>query len=292
MIWLLLGCDTPAVLYPVDPCRMGQDFAEVSAEVTCAAAGHTIEGTSSWATGTGAGGTQGEGWEGLGFYATGRSGAGGTLSVGHRPGALGLYAVEGERSVVVGYLPAGDELPAAPYVAVSDGERTCDGATGSGTVRVSGLPTEWVEGGVWEMAFDAGTVDADPIAAEWSSPWPAECALSPDAWATTRIEATCDGVAAARIQFLAPKSYAVELDVLGQVASVSATWTEAFAATCAGGELPSLAGSLQGEDGALRLYTPVLTVTRPAGGAWALEETECGTCPAGFVLTVEGLPTL
>lgn len=286
------GCDTPAALYPVDPCRIGDTYAHVSAEVTCESGGDVIEATFVWAVDTRAGGTTGEGWDGLGFYATGESAGGGTVSVGHRPGALGLYGVEGDRSVVVGYLPASDQLPAAPHVVVTDGETTCDAATGVGSVRVTGLPVEWVEGGTWEMTFDAGEVVADPVSDAWASPWPADCPIGPTAWSTTGIEATCDGAVAARIQFLAPNSYTVELDVLGQVAEVSATWTEAFSASCGGGDLPSLAGSLQGDDGGSRLYTPVLTVTRDAGGAWAMEETECGECAAGWEITVDGLPTL
>jgi hypothetical protein len=289
---LAAGCDTPATLYTVDPCRIGEAYAAVAVDVTCDAGGGPIDASFEWALDTRAGGTRGEDWDGLGFYATGTSVGGGTVSVGHRPGALGLYGVEGARSVVVGYLPAGDDLPVAPHVVVTDGVDSCDAATGVGTVRVTGLPPAWVEGGVWEMAFDAGEVTADPVTAAWSPPWPADCPISPGAWATTSLEATCDGAVAARIQFLAPESYAVELDVLGRVASVSTTWTEAFSASCDGGELPTLAGSLQGEDGVLRLYTPVLTVTRAADGAWVMEESECGSCASGWTVTVDGLPAL
>ncbi|MDP2306335.1 MAG: hypothetical protein Q8P18_09940 [Pseudomonadota bacterium] len=285
------GCDIPATLYPVDPCRIGETYSQVSAEVVCEAGGDRVEATFEWAVDTRAGGTQGEGWDGLGFYATGTSAGGGTLSVGHRPGALGLYGVEGALSVVVGYLPAGDEQPAAPHVVVTDGDTTCDAATGVGTVHVTGLPPEWVDGGTWEMAFDAGEAVADPVTDGWVSPWPADCPISPGAWAATSVSATCEGTVAARIQFQAPKSYAVELGALGQVASVSATWTEAFSASCGDGALPSLAGSLQGEGGVLRLYTPVLTVTRSADGVWAMEQTECGEC-AAWEIAVDGLPTL
>ena len=292
MILALLGCDAPATLYPVDPCRLGRDYAAVSVDVTCTTGNQTVEATFDGAADTRVGGTRGEGWEGLGFYATGPSAGAGTVSIGHRPGALGVYASEGARSLVAGYLPAGDVLAAAPFVEVTDGEVTCDAATGTGTVRVSGLPADWVDGGVWEMDFDAGEGSADPVTTDWAPPWPSECAIGPRAWATVSIAASCDGAVAARIQFLAPETYAVALDVLGQVASVSATWTEAFSATCAGGALPTLAGSLQGDDVGLRLYTPVLTVTRTGDGPWAVETTGCGECPSGWTVAVEGLPAL
>jgi hypothetical protein len=291
LLVLLVGCDPPAQIYPVGACRMGDLFADVAVEVTCASGGEPLTADLAWAADTRAGGTQGEGWDGTGFYATGLSAGGGTLSVGHRPGALGVYGLEGGRSLTLGYLPAGDTLPGAPSVTLTDGTTTCDAATGVGTARVTGLPDEWVEGGVWEMTFDAGVATTTPVAEAWASSWPAACPLAPESWATLEVSAACEGVEAARIQFLAPSAYAVELDVLGQVDTVSATWTDAFSARCRDGDLPALAGSLQGEGGALRIYTPVLSVVRGVSGAWAVEATECGAC-AAWEVTVDGLPDL
>lgn len=291
LLAMLAGCDAPAALYPVDPCRLGEGFDAIAVDVTCAAAGHTVEAAFTWDDDTRAGGATGDGWDGLSFYATGTTDGGGTLSVGHRPGALGAYVHEGAVDLVAGFLPAGDDLPEAPHIVITDGEASCDGVTGAGTVTLSGLPPAWVEGGVWEMDFDEGSFDAPPVAEAAASGWPAACPLDPRAWASVRVSAVCEGVERAAIQLLAPSAYAVELDALGQVADVSATWTEAFSATCAGGALPDLDGSLQGDDGHLRLYTPVLTVTRAPGGAWTVAETACGTC-AAWDVTVEGLPDL
>ncbi|MFN7144278.1 MAG: hypothetical protein ACK4YP_10915, partial [Myxococcota bacterium] len=288
---ILAGCDAPAALYPVDPCRLGEGFDGIAVDVTCAAAGRTVEASFTWDDDTRAGGARGEGWEGLSFYATGTTRAGGTLSVGHRPGALGVYVHEGATDLVAGFLPAGDDQPEAPHLALTDGDAACDAGTGTGTVTLSGLPAAWVEGGVWEMAFDAGTFDATPVAAVAASGWPAACPLDPRAWASVRVSAACDGVERAAIQLLAPSAYSVELDALGQVAGVSATWSEAFSAACDGGALPDLVGSLRGDEGDLRLYTPVLTVTRAPGGAWTVAETACGACETWDV-TVEGLPDL
>lgn len=289
-LFALIGCDAPAALYPVDPCRLGESFDAIAVDVTCAAAGRTVEARFAWDEGTRAGGVAGDAWDGLSFYATGTTVGGGTLSVGHRPGALGAYVHEGAVDLVAGFLPAGDDLPEAPHVAVTDGDASCDAATGTGTVTLSGLPTTWVDGGVWEMGFDAGTFEVTPVSTA-ASGWPAACPLDPRAWASVRISAACEGVERAAIQLLAPSAYTVELDALGQVSDVSATWTEAFAATCDGGALPDLDGSLRGDDGDLRLYTPVLTVTRAPDGAWSVAETACGTC-AAWEVTVEGLPDL
>jgi len=288
---LLIGCDVPAALYPVGACRMGARFASVEAEVTCTSGGRTLAADFAWAVDTRAGGTTGEGWDGLGFYATGQSTGGGTLSVGHRSGRIGLYGLDGAHALTIGFLPAGDSLPDAPFLTLVDGTASCDAATGVGTARVYGLPEEWVEGGVWEMDFDHGVATTTPAAGAWASGWPAECPLAPEAWAALEVSAACDGVEAARIRFLAPSAYAVELDGLGQFDSVSATWTDAFSARCGDGDLPALAGSLQVEGGASRIYTPVLTVARAASGTWAVEATECGTCGA-WEVAVEGLPAL
>lgn len=291
MFLLLAGCGTPAALYPVDPCRVAPPFGEVSGSASCAAAGQALEVTFDWAETTRVGGTQGDGWEGLSFYTTGTSADGGTISVGHRPGGtLGLYARSGASELVVGYLPAGSDTPEAPYVALTDGVTTCD-ATGSGDVVLTGVPTAWVNGGEWGMTFDGGVEESDTVASDWEPPWPATCPLDPRAWATVRVTARCGATVGAEIQFLAPTSYTVELDALGGVGGVSATWGNAFAATCDGAEITTLDGSLQGEGGVLRLYTPVLTVLRGEGG-WSLEETACGECEAGWEVEVEGLPEM
>ncbi len=287
----LAGCDVPATAFPVDPCRVGDTFDAVSADVRCAAAGTSVEASFEWGAATILGGVRGEGWDGLGFVATGATPAGGTLSLGHRSGALGFYARDTSSVVEVGFVPSVPEVPEAPHVTLTDGDTTCDAATGAGSVTLAGLPEAWSEGGTWEMTFDGGTFTADAVSDAWSAPWPATCPMSPSAWASVRVAAACDGVERATIQFLAPASYAVELDALGQAASVSATWTEAFSATCDGGAPGALDGSLQGEDGALQLYTPVLSAARDADGAWVLEETACGACDA-WVVTVEGLPEL
>jgi hypothetical protein len=85
LLTLLVGCDPPAQIYPVGACRMGERFADVAVEVTCASGGEPLTSDLAWAADTRAGGTQGEGWDGTGFYATG-------LSVVR--GVSGAWAVE------------------------------------------------------------------------------------------------------------------------------------------------------------------------------------------------------
>ena len=290
-VLLLAGCAPDATAWPVDPCRLGAALDAVRAEVTCSAAGRTFTADLAWDDASRAGGVRGDGWAGLGFYGTGSTAAGGTLSLGHRPGEIGFYGLEDELEVVVGFLPANGESAVAPYVTLSDGADRCDAVSGGGSVRLSGLPEGWADDGVWEMTFDAGSFEADPVVDTFVSPWPATCPLSPRAWASVRVSATCAGAERAAIQLQSPSGYALTLDPIGGVETVSATWTEAFYATCDGAALPNLDGSLQGEGGALRLYTPVLTVGRDPGGAWSMEATNCGTC-AAWVVTVEGLPDL
>jgi hypothetical protein len=291
LLLLAVGCDPPATLYPTDPCRLGDAFANVSADLSCTSGGTTLTARFDWDADLRAGGGAGD-WDGTSFYAAGSSLGGGTISVGYVPGGLGVYGREGDVSAVAGFLPAGNERPTAPYVELADGTTTCDASTGSGSVTLRGLPTTWATDGDWGMDFDAGVADADPVIVSWSPSWPATCPINPRAWATVRITARCEGDPRAEILFLAPEAYQVELGVVGQVDTVSATWSEAFAATCEGGATAGLGGSLQGDHGALRFSTPVLTATRAAGGAWALESTACGTCPAGWDVTVEGLPDL
>lgn len=285
----LLACDRPAAVWPADPCRVGALFADVTADVRCASDGADIDASFVTERVTRVGAVAGEAFEGLSFYATGEVEGGGTLSVGLRSGAVGVYARDTTRDVVVGFLPASADLPAAPHAVVTEGAATCDAVRGAGGVAVTGLPDDWSADGGWEMTFDAGSFEADEAATSWAAPWADDCPLSPAAWASVRVSAACDGEERAAIEFLAPSGYAVELDALGQVAAASATWDSAFSATCAGGELASLAGSIQAEDGVVRLYTPVLTVARREDGAWTLEETACGSCDA-WAITVDGLP--
>lgn len=290
MILLLYGCDTPATLYPVDPCRLGESFASVSAEVTCTGPSGTVSASATWSDDTRAGGTRGEGWDGLSFYATGTTTSGGTLSVGRRPDGVGLYLLDGGTDVKVGFLPASTEAPEAPFVTVTDGALTCDAMTGAGAVHISGLPESWAPGGTWDMTFDNGTFEADPVPTTWSAPWPATCPIHPSAWASTRVTASCAGEERAFLQLQAPASYGVELDTIGQVGTVAVTWSEAYAARCEGADAAISDGSLQSEDGVSRIYTPILVVTGN-DDAWSVESTTCGTCDAWDV-TVEGLPAL
>jgi hypothetical protein len=288
----ILGCDTPATLYVADACRIGGSFASVAADVSCASGGRTLDARFVWGEEVGAGGSLGDTWDGLSFYATGRSTEDGTLAVGYLPDGLGVYGREGDVSAVAGYLPAGHERADAPYVTVTDGTATCDAATGTGSVHLSGLPEAWAEGGEWEMDFADGEATADPFLAAWSPAWPGTCPINPRAWATVRVAATCDGIARAEIQFLSPQGYQVELDALGLVVGVSATWASAASARCDGATLDTLDGSLQADSDGARLYTPVLTVTREGSGEWALEDTACGECPSGWSVVVDGLPDL
>ncbi len=290
MIVLLLGCDTPAALYPVDPCRLGESFSAATAEISCTGPAGTVSASAAWSDDTRAGGTRGEGWDGLSFYATGTTDSGGTLSLGRRPDGVGLYLLDGATDVRVGFLPASTESPLAPYVSATNGSATCDALTGTGDVHLSGLPEAWAPGGTWDMSFDNGSFEADPVSPTWSSPWPATCPIHPAAWAAVTITASCAGVELARLQLQAPASYGVELDTLGRVGTVSVTWSEAFSAQCGGADVTSSDGSLQSEDGVTRIYTPLLTVAGD-GDSWDVESTTCGACDA-WVVTVEGLPTL
>lgn len=288
---LLTACDAPATAWPTDPCRVGALFAEVGADVSCATDGVALDAGFAIDRVTRVGAVGGEDWEGLSFYATGETVGGGTLSVGLRDGTVGVYGRDATRDVVVGFLPAAVELPVAPYASVTVADATCDATSGAGGVEVSGLPDGWTADGAWGMTFQSGVFEADPAVEAWAAPWAHDCPLSPAAWTSIGVSAVCDGVERAAIHFLAPSGYTVELDALGQIAGASATWATAFSATCDGGALPSLAGSLQSEAGVLQLSTLVLAVARDADGAWTVEETSCGSCDA-WEITVTGLPAM
>lgn len=284
MILALLACDTPAVIYPVDPCRLGDDFAALHVEASCTGPDGELTWDEAFGGASRVGGVGVDGYDDLSFHVTGTGADGSTLSVGRRGGELGVYLRHGERSLIVGFLPSSEEAYASPYVSMTDGDRTCD-TTGAGEIRVSGLPASW--GGSWELAFSAGTGEATTLA-DWDPAWPEGCPLSPDAWSYVTASAACDGRVLASYRLETPHAYEVELDPLARPGDADATWLAA-SATCSEGETAADV-SLTASEGEGRLYSTMLTLVE-TDGTWAVEDTRCGSCDTWDV-AVSGLPEL
>lgn len=284
MIFALVGCLPPAALYPVDPCRVGAEWDAIEAEATCSLAGSTVTASFDWSGAAEVGGRTGEGWDGLSFYI-----GDGALDVGWRPGVEGRPGTIGMAAgdMVVGFDPRSIETPDPPGVAVE----TCTDA-GDGDASIRGLPEAWVQDGEWRLVFEGGDGVTSEVAMGWPSPWPSDCALHPRAWATSRFAASCEGAVVAEVQFLAPSTYVVALDELGRIRSVDARWDTSFDARCGGDVAEATHGALAGEAGALRMETEVLSLVRESDAGWRVETTDCGVCPTGWAVTVEGLPAL
>jgi hypothetical protein len=253
LILALLSCAPSALLVPDDACRLS-GFGAPTVEVSCGGETTTV----TWDAPLRVGGLSGA-WDGLSFFAGASTTGGGGLSVGWRPGELGVELLEGGLSAAAGFRP--EQGDAA--------DETCE------ELVVTGLPEAWVSGGAWSPG--------DPVATDWAPDWPSTCALSPRAWATVRAELTCAGEPVAALQLLAPDRYVVTLDSLWRPVDASATWSEAFSATCEGEVVDDVTATLAGD----RLETTLFTATREDGG-WRVEEA-CAPCE-GMEIAIEGLP--
>ena len=283
MILTLLACDAPAVVYPVDPCRLGDDFSDVTITATCSGDDGEVAIETTFASVGRVGGNSGEDWSGLAFHVTGVGMGGETVSIGRRDDRLGVYVRDGDTSLVAGFLPSSSDPFADPYLAMTDGTHTCDWH-GVGEVRVTGLP--W---GDWAMTFSGGEPEITPLG-DWDPAWPDACALSPDSWDLVEASATCDGRILASYRLTEPDTYEVELDPLSRTGETDATWTDADSATCDVGAPGMLEVSLKADADGIRLYSPMLTLIQD-GGDWAVEDTYCGSC-ADWYVDVRGLPEL
>lgn len=289
MILALLACAPPATLWPTDDCRVA-DTLPIAGEVRCSGPAGEVSAAFAPVEIVEVGGDQGEAWSGLSWWAAGPPAGGGEIAVGWRPGELGI-AVETEAlSLAVGFTPRGGAVVPG-FVSVREGDVTCDAETGAGTVSLTGLPTGWADGDVWTSSFGGGAPASTTVAASWEAPWSSGCALDPRAWSTVRVRSICAGQVRAEIQFLAPDTWDVTLDTVGQVETVDAEWHASFDASCDGAVAGPYVGSLTGSAGALALSTPLVDVATNGDGAWYLTGTTCGTCE-DWSVEVEGLPEL
>ncbi|MFZ5476517.1 MAG: hypothetical protein ACOZNI_07035 [Myxococcota bacterium] len=286
MILLVAACRPPAVLVPADPCRVGGELGSLAADVTCEAAGRTVEATFSWDGPLRAGGLAGE-WDGLSFFAAGTTEGGGGMSVGWRPGELGFEALEDDLAAGAGFRPEEGDVPDRPWVEAGE----CD-VDGAGEVVLTGLPEAWAAGGTWTMRFDGGGAAADEVASEWTPDLPGDCPLSARAWSSATARVSCAGETVAEVHLLAPARYLVTLDDFGRVAAVEAGWSEAFDASCAGEVAEAVTSELAGDADALALDTTLFAADRGADGVWRARSVACGACDVGWAVDVEGLPDL
>lgn len=292
MILWSLGCAPVATLYPTSPCRLTAEFAAVSADFSCASAGSTIEARFEGERPLRAGGRRGAGWEGLSFFATVATVDDALLSLGWRPGAVGVAGAREVVAVAAGFLPAGTDVDAPPWAELVDGAATCDARTGSGEVALTGLPEGWTADGAWHLSFADGAGEEDAVETAWSPEWPADCPLSPRAWATVRVAARCDGALVAEAQFLAPDAYTLGLDELGSVATADVAWGASFSARCGESIVQLAEASLAGDAGRLAFSSPILTASRAPDADWRVDSTTCGACATEWEIEVEGLPDL
>lgn len=274
MIWALLAaCAPPASLWPTDACRVGETLAPTG-EVRCGA-GEPL--TFAMAEVTAMGGDRGADWVGLSWWARGPGLDGGEVSVGWRPGELGVSVAD---AVAVGFAPEGG----ATVVDAVDG---CDLATEGGEASLAGLPAGWTDDGGWSATWPGP--EAAAVTESWDAPWASTCALDPKAWSTVRLVSTCDDVPRAEVQLVAPDRWSVTLDALGQVATMDAAWSTSFDAACDGADAPAQGATLTGDGADTTFATPLLSVARHGDGDWFVTSTTCGTC-ADWVVSVEGLP--
>lgn len=273
---MLLACAVPADLYRASECHGEALWPDVRAEIECDGLGHEF----AWTGATRLGGLRGDAWEGLGFWIGGDT-EGGSVSVGVRPeGAparIGFEAVEGEEFARFGYVPATTDAPAAPFVEVPG----CD-ASGTGSVRLSGLPEALGGELYWEFAAGEGGEAELPA---WEVDLPAECAIDPGAWQAVRIEGRCGDALGFSASFVGPRSYAVTLDRFGVPVSMEARWDAALSGTCGGNGVDAVEAELTGEIGSRTFTTSVATLRE----GWIVDSTPCGECENWEVI-VDGIP--